>query len=222
MPYQVTIQNQTVEIPASLDEVTIGGLINLRHVNPQSPIEILDWGTSKRLILTDSLSTQRQVANTLSVIDSTIKKITDWMQTDERLRTPEKITLMGLEIVIKPDLLQSLPYWGSVMCKNIVKEQHELCEKNGVEFDATDRIPEIIAHYLYEKVTRSKYDESKANEFARDVIAKQMCMVEAIQLGNFFLLRQKHYFLGRKERLLTSLTVMSKKLVLKFSRNTGT
>lgn len=219
MPYQVSIQNQTVEIPASLDEVTIGGLINLRHVNPDSPIEILDWGTSKRLTLTDSLATQRQVANSLALIDGTIKKITDWMQTDERLRTPEKITLMGLDINIKPELLQSLPYWGSVMCKNIVKEQHEICKKKGIEFDATDRIPEIIAHYLYEKVTKSKYDEKKANEFAKDVISK-MGMVEAVQLGNFFLLKQTRYFLGKRKRWLTSLMLMNKRLGLKFSRST--
>lgn len=210
----VQINGNSYQIPQSIDEVSIGRFIKWRNMNHDSPLEVLEWGCGQDVNLLNGKDTEQEVAGVLGMIDDVSMEIVRFMQSDYRVKIPKMVTLMGMDIAVTKEMLHSLPYWGAVKCKQIAKE-----ETKGDVFEPTDRIPEIIGHYLYALVTKSKYDENKAQEFSKDIIS-EMPMIEAIQLGNFFLLKQMRFFLDIRSYLASSLILMRKRLALRFSRNT--
>ncbi|MDF3076138.1 MAG: hypothetical protein K0S09_27 [Sphingobacteriaceae bacterium] len=216
MPLSIEICKEFYVIP-TFGELTIKHLIDLRRLDQSNPLAVLRWGLDREPQLTSKPRTDREVGNALTLISELIKEVYEWMASDERVRVPKDIDVMGLVIPLNPGLLQRLPYWGTVRCKEAMQAVISTTKEG--EYDFTDKIPEIIAHYLYSEVTRSKYNEDKADELIS--IVEKLPMTTCIQLGNFFLLKQTQLFLSNKSYWLTKLTLMKKRLALKFSRSTG-
>lgn len=210
----VLLNNTPYNIPESINEVTIGRFIQFRHLDHDNPLEVLEWGIGASPVLTHNKQTENEVANCLTLIDNVANEIWRFMNSDERVRVPKTVNVLGLDIDLKADLLHSLPYWATVKCKELASAH----TKGGV-FDPTDAIPAVVGHYLYSLVTKHKYDEKRADEFANDVVM-EMPMVEAIQLGNFFLLRQMRSWSNTTTYLANRLILWRKRLGLRYSKST--
>lgn len=217
MPNRVMINGIGYEVPAGIDEVNIGSFIRLRNLKEQDYISLLNWAIPNldlSMLTTNNQKVERELTHTLTLVNALINEISDFMQSPERIKVPESVTLEGLEIKLVPGLLTSLPYWPYVQVKAIIQQE----AKKDI-FDPTDRIPEVLAHYLYSSVTRNKYNEEKAEEFIE--LVNLLPMTEAIQAGNFFFLRFRGLYLSRMNSFLTSLSLVRLRLRSKFLKSTA-
>lgn len=216
MPNRVLINGIGYEVPAGIEEVNIGNFIKLRNLKDPDYITLLNWAIPALdlgMLTTNNQKVERELTHTLALVNALIQEISDFMQSPERIKVPASIMLEGLEIALVPGLLTSLPYWPYIQVKTII--QHEAKKEF---FDPTDRIPEVLAHYLYSSVTRNKYNEEKAEEFIE--LVNLLPMTEAIQAGNFFFLRFRSLYLSRTNNFLTSLNLVKLRLRSKFLKST--
>lgn len=211
MPAQIQIDGKDYIIPIDIADVSLGKFLELRTLNYMHPYDVFVWAVGP-IPLTDNAATEKVVANVLSIVQPVIDQIVKFMNSDQRLDVPKSITIMSLTLLLNNNLINRLPYWGAVKCKEIAKEEAAKVKDKGGDkaFDYTDRIPEILGHYLYAEITRSPYNESEAEIFSREVIT-QIPMREGIKLGNFFILKQKRFFLSKKNCLLMSLRMKKHK-----------
>lgn len=206
----VKVHDEIINIPESIDDISIGRFIKLRNININNPLQLFEWTIGKSVKLIASKESQQQVANVLTLIEPVLNEVFDFMASGENLLPPDKVNVLGLDIKVTKSMIQSLPYWAAIRCKDIVQEKSKT-----EPFDATDNIPEIIAHYLYEPVTKSVYNEKKADEFIE--VINDMPMIDAIKLGNFFLLQQLRLFKNKQTSCLIRLMLMKQRLVSKYS-----
>lgn len=209
MPITIKISGEIFHIPL-FSELTIKHLIDLRKISSVKPLELMIWAFGKEPELNDSKTSKTEVTNAINLIHNLIEEITAWLESGECLLAPESVEIMGVKVVIKPDMIYNLPWWGSERTRSVISQVKDN--------DYTDFIPEVIAHYLYSIVTKSNYDEDKADDFI-DII-NEMKLTEAVRLGNFFLLKQLKYSRRSKRFWLTILMKMKYKLALMFSRST--
>lgn len=217
MPTAVKIADRVYNIPL-IEELTIKDVLALRKLDSSSHAALLRWAFGCDPVLDNSKLTERQLTNVFALIDGLIADVSAWFKSDERIAVPKTIELLGLTVKFRPGLVNELPYWGTVRCKTVIQEELELQKTETPDF--TDRIPEVLAHYLYALVTKNPYDEAKADDFIDVVMSLNMKL--AIQAGNFFLLKQLPYFQSNKDSLATRLTVMSKRLGLRFLKSLAT
>lgn len=215
MPNRVSINSIAYDIPSGIEEITIRQLISLRNLPDKDYITILNWAVpalDMAMLTTNTKQTERELTGALTLVNALLNEIFTFMQSPEKIEVPKSVTLLGLVIELKPGLLTSLPYWPYVQVKTIIQQ-----EAKKEPFDPTDRIPEVLAHYLYSSVTKSKYNEEKAEAFIE--VINEMPMIEAIQVGNFFFLKFRNLYLSRTSNFLTSLNLWRLRLAWKFSRS---
>lgn len=218
MPITLSLCDNIYSIP-TVDELTIADLLALRRIDYNKPVDVLRWGLGCEPVLHTSKLTEHQLGNVLRLIDALFNDVVTWMESDARLVVPKTLDVLGLQVKFSPGLVNQLPYWGTVRCRNAMEQEHaKQADKAGVDY--TDRIPEILAHYLYSMVTRNAYDEDKADDFIS--VTQTLNFKIAIQAGNFFLLKQIPRYQTKRDCLATRLTVMSKKLRLRFSQSLRT
>lgn len=206
----VKVHDEILNIPQSIDDVSIKRFIQLRAIDTNNPLQLFEWAIGKSIKLNASKGSQQQVSNVLTLINPVINEIYSFMASDDKLLPPNKVTVLGLDVKITKSMIQSLPYWAGIRCRDIVQSK----ASEGDNIDCTDDIPEIIAHYLYEPVTKSVYNEKKADEFIE--VINEMPMIDAIKLGNFFLLQQLKYFKNKQTSFLIRLMLTRKKLESKY------
>lgn len=203
--YSVKINNISYDnVPSSIKDVTIGRFVKFRDVMKDSPLELIYWALDCKPTFTHTETVEKELAGLLSLIDPVSKEIFAFIKSQAPGNVPESITVMGYEVKLKKGLLNDLPYWPYVVTKNIINQ-----EAKSERFDPTDRIPEVLAHYLYAAVTKSEYSEAKANDFVE--VINDIEMVPAIQLGNFFLLKHRDLFPVNKKYLSQKLKTIIKK-----------
>lgn len=199
----IKINGEMYAIPGSVDEVTIGQFVNLRSIEIND-LNIIHWAIGSKPVFKETKTINNELANAIALTNQLVIDVFSFIKSDRVMNVPKSVNVMGYEIQLKDGLLESLPYWPYEVVKTIIQN-----ESKKEVFDPTDEYPRIIGHYLYEAVTKNPYDETKAEEFIKD-IAVNVSMVEAIQLGNFFLhkfkscLSKKQQSLIRKPRMTTS------------------
>lgn len=203
--YSVKINGISYDnVPSSIDDVTIGRFIKFRDVIKTNPLELIYWAIDCKPAFTHTDTVEKELAGLLSLIDPVSKAIFAFIKANDTIDPPETIEVLGCEVKIKKGLLNDLPYWPYVVTKNIIIQ-----EAKKEPFDPTDRIPEVLAHYLYSIVTKSEYSEAKANEFVE--VVNDIAMVPAIKLGNFFLWKHRDLFPLNKQSLSQRLKMITKK-----------
>lgn len=210
MPITIKISGEIFHIPF-FEELSIKHLIELRKISSFKPLDLMSWAFGRTPELNDSKTSKTEIVNSIALIHNLIEQITEWLKSGECLLAPESVEIMGVKVIIKPDMIYNLPWWGSERTRSVISQVNDN--------DYTDFIPEVIAHYLYSIVTKSNYDEDKADDFI-DII-NEMKLTEAVRLGNFFLLKQLKYSRRSKRFWLTVLMKMRYRLGSIFSRNTG-
>lgn len=196
--YSIKIDGKTFDnIPASIDDVSIERFIRFRNFPHTNQLQMLQWALDSTAFVRHTPEVEQQVAKVFALIQPVVDEIYHFCQSGSKYDTPDAIDVLGVEVKLKNGLLNELPYWPYVVTKSIVLE-----EAKKKTFDPTDQIPRVLAHYLYSTVTKSPYDEARAEEFVE--VTGDIPMIPAIQLSNFFLL--KH---------LDSMPLKHKNLVLK-------
>lgn len=204
--YSVKINGITYDkVPSSIDDVTIGRFVKFRNFLHTDPLEMIYWALDARPVFTHTDTIEKELENLLTLVDPVKKAIYAYLKSPDKDKMPDEIEVMGVKIKLKKGLLNDLPYWPYVVTKNIIMQ-----ERVKDPFDPTDRIPEILAHYLYAEVTKSEYSEIKAGEFVE--VANEISMAPAIQLGNFFLRKHSDLFPLNKANLSAKLKTIIKKL----------
>lgn len=214
MPYSIKIDKLNLDIPSSLDEFTIGQFIELRKLPTDKDVsaEILSIFTKANIEEIRSIrynkTNEIKVQEALQLCNHIAQEIKEFNKSIKKFEVPKTVIVLDHTIKI-PDDLEKEPYWPSRKVKEVMLKTIE-AENNGKEFDFTDDIPEIIAHYLYKPWTGSDYDEYKADEFI--VAINDMKFKEAISLGNFFILRWRKLFLKNSSLWRTNLHLIKLKL----------
>lgn len=191
--YQIKINGVKYNIPQSIDEITIGKLMEFRKIDGDYS-KFLFWGIGAEPHLTEE--NEYEVTMAMGLISSLSTEIYEFFNSKEKLQLPESITVLGEEIKLTKSLINDLPYWGYERAKQVVIKHGKIYQDTEV-FDPTDDIPSILAHYLYTYCAKKQYNESEAEKFI-DVI-NDIPMKEAIQLGGFFLRKHKDLFPSNKK-----------------------
>lgn len=191
--YQIKLNGIKYDIPSSIDEITIGKLMEFRKIGDDYS-KFLFWGIGAEPHLTEEH--EHEVTMAMSLISMVSTEIYEFFNGKERLQLPESITVLGEEIKLSKGLINDLPYWGYERAKQVVIKHGKIYQETEV-FDPTDDIPSILAHYLYTYCTKRQYNESEAEKFIDEI--NDMKMKEAIQLGGFFLRKHKDLFPSNKK-----------------------
>ena len=202
--YQVKINDVNYDVPQSIEDVTIGNFIKFRNTPHTDELQVLYWAIGAKPIFRHTDTIEAELSNVFALFNPVKDEIYAFLKSVDKMKVPDTIEVLGVTVNIKQGLLNDLPYWPYVVTKNIV-----LQEGKKDPFDPTDRMPEVLAHYLYSVVTKSPYDEAKANDFIE--VANDINMVPAIQLANFFLLRHSDLFPLSKKSLAETLKKISKR-----------
>ena len=203
---KVIIQEQPYSIPKSIADISIGRFIDFRNLDPNNHLDMIHWILNSKPIFKQDKSIEIVLANVLSMAKPCIDEIYEFMNNKAKNQTPTHIEVLGETFELKKGLLNDLPYWPYVVTKSIIIKNLE-----NHNFDPTDDIPKVLAHYLYNYVTKNEYTERKAEEFI-DVI-NDINMIPAIQLGNFFLKKQQSLWQSSRSNLKTKLKLHTSKPV---------
>lgn len=221
--YAFTLNKQAYTIPEKAYELTIGQFIAIRNLKPDDELGLLTilMGEAPQVNI-QSAEEAEQLSKELSgayALIGMLKEDLDLCITSGvLLAQPKRVQLLGMDIEIKDNFVNSAPYWGYVHTKSAIQERIKFGKDEA--FDATDMIPGIIAHNLYCLVTKNSYNEEAAEKFKADVLT-EMSFIQAMQLGNFFLFQQKSLWVSRRKRLRTYLQRLKSTLVYRLLTNTA-
>ena len=218
--YSFKIGDNPYSIPESAIELTLGQFIALQGAKDELSMITALMGSVPVTNCKDEAEMQ-QLTKQLDGLYKLIKILSTDVQATVNsgllLTTPKTVTILGLTIPVKENFVQTLPYWGYVHTKQTIINRAKLGQDE--QFNATDLIPEIIAHNMYALVTKAPYNEAKAEEFIE--VVNEMNFIEAMQLGNFFLLQQKKLWSTKQKRWRMHLKLWRLRLVSKFLINTA-
>lgn len=208
-------------IPENEDEITIGQLIALRKTPPEDMITILSILSGKPLDEWQAVPyNEASFRNIAALVIPTTDAINKYFSNDNvvnRFKKPAVITIGDENIAIPEDLYKHA-YWSTRRAIMIIQEITEEL-KEGDTFDATSRIPELLAHYLYCPTFKCKYNEQRADEFI--TIINDLPINIAIPLGNFILLGLTPSYLTSRERLASMLMRTRSRLTYNLLRFLG-
>lgn len=214
--YAFTINKKAYSIPEKAAELSLGQLIELQNPN-NNELEILRILLGETITVTcandkEEKEIQRTLRGVYTLVELLKEDIDIVVSSGLLLAAPKTINVLGVELKLNDAFVRSLPYWGYVHTKQAIQQRVKLGKDE--KFDATDLIPGILSHNLYSLITKSPYNEAKAEEFI-DVI-NDLNFIEAIQLGNFFLLQQKSLWVSRGKRWRILLNKMRATLALRY------
>ena len=217
--YSFVVNKKPYAIPLSAEELTLGQYMALCEANNELDMLTALMGE----VPTTSVSSQeeaeqfgRELEGCYKLIGLLQQDIDHTIDSGLLLVAPKMVTIMGLPIVVKENFVNTLPYWGYAHTKAAITNRAKLGKDEN--FNGTDLIPDIIAHNMYALVTKSPYNEAKAEDFVE--VIKEMNWIEAMRLGNFFFLQQRKLWVSKRKRFTISLGLLKSKLVSMFLINT--
>lgn len=218
--YSFVINNKAYKIPSDSSELTLGQFIDVQNADSELSLltallgEVPVTSCEKK---SDFDKLERELQGVYKLIDLLKTDVQNVAESGLLLLRPKSVNIMGLSIPVKENFVNTLPYWGYIHTKQAILNRVKLGDNE--QFNATDLIPDILAHNMYSLVTKSPYNEAKADEFIE--VIKEMKFIEAMQLGNFFLLQQKKLWSTSQKRWRIYLNLWRAKLVSKFLISTG-
>lgn len=195
--YRIKLNNTYYDqVPESIEDVSLRRFIKLRSVNVDSPAEVIFWALDQKVDLEEADTIEKELANLFALVMPVVNDIFAFMQSATRQRQkPHSVEILGRKLSTTNMLAGKLPYWAYVATKNIIST--EAAARPDQALDVTNRYPDILAHYLYAAFTGNAYDEGEAEKFID--ITNTISMVPAIQLGNFFLMKQKALLMSKRK-----------------------
>lgn len=220
--YSFTLNKKAYTIPADVSELTLGQFIDISNLQPDDELGLLTalMKESPVINVTDSKEAKqvdRELNNVYALIELFKERLHHCLNSGELLHPPKRIDMLGLDIEIKKNFVRSLPYWGFVHTRQVI--QKNIKSGKNEQFNATQDIAGILAHNLYCLATKSPYNEKSAEEFIE--VVRECSFVQAMQLGNFFLIQQKRLWTSRRKRWIMNLNLWRLRLVSMFLTNTA-
>lgn len=188
--YAIKLNDKVYDrVPESASEVSMRRFMQLRTFDVREPLALIKWAIDdETIMLKDTAQVEREIAGLLALVDPVIAEVFDFMASKSKNDTPKTVKVMGQPLELRPGLLDDLPWWPFVVAKTIIAEESDKHLKAGGDIkklDVTDRLPEVVAHYIYTAATGRTYTEAAAGKFVDAVL--DMPFMPVIQLGNFFL-----------------------------------
>lgn len=211
MPYQVTLNKEIYFLPI-VEELSIDEFIKLAGCKRDiDKLELLLNANLSELSATPK--TTKQVSGILALIDGLEKEIEAFLKGEINPEENISFKILNTKIELDSDL-GKLPYWAMVKVKAMIKEMGD------EPFNKYEHYKNLVAHFTYCLVTKFKYNEYKAEEYANDVIGGLPFQM-VVRLGDFFLYTQHRSWMRKQDYWTTKVQMLKKKLALKFSINTG-
>lgn len=205
------IRREPIDIPESVEELTLGQFIELRKISPEDHISVLSIVGNVPLEDIYGIRFTKNFVSRLSILLQPLNESIDRYMSEgnsvERFKVPAYVKIMDKAIKVPEDIFK-YAYWSTRKGAMMVAEA---VQSDGL-IDMTDRYPELIAHYLYCPYTEMKYDEKRANEFIE--IINMLPLTVAIPLGNFIVLDLRSFWQTSYLRYLSKWMRTSKKLTL--------
>jgi hypothetical protein len=178
--HSIIINNQFYnQIPSSIEEVSIARYIKLYNTDPHNIQEVICWAVDCDIEFQCNTDVEKEYGVILKLADPVLKQIQAFMDSEEKNFMPETLDLLGHKVKITTEFLNATPNWSLLFSRRIMS-----VESGNDVLDPTDRIPEVLAHYLYSEITQMPYDEAKANMLIYAI--SQVQMKPGIQFGSFF------------------------------------
>lgn len=220
--YSFTINQKPYKIPSSASELTLGQFIEISQLRVDDELALLNILMGEPLQVETKTEKEieqvgRELKSVYKLIDLLREDLARCIQSGIFLVAPKRITILGLDIEIKENFMRSMPYWGYIHTRAAIIDRLQYGKDEN--FNATQAIPGIIAHNLYTLVTRSKYNEEKAEQFIEVVMTANF--IESMQLGNFFLLQQKKLWTSKRKRWGMNIRIWRLRLVWKLLTSMG-
>lgn len=218
--FSFTINRKPYFIPSSASELTLGQFVAINKLEPDDELGLLTILMGETPVINvqndrDAKNIGIELQNAYTLIDMLTKDLSNCISSGVLLVPPKRFDVIGMEVVVKEDLMRSLPYWGFVHTREVILSKQGKNET----FNATGDIAGILAHNLYALVTKNAYNEAKAEEFIEVIL--QCNFIQCMQLGNFFLIQQKRLWTSRRKRWIMRLNLWRLKLVSRFSASTA-
>jgi hypothetical protein len=102
-------------------------------------------------------------------------------------KLPKQTTIAGKNVRV-PKNLKIEPVGAFIAVHNIITEEHKRCAESGADFDPTDSIPQVLAHYFWLPLMGDDvpYNDEKIENGAYMQQILSMPAADAIPIANFF------------------------------------
>lgn len=175
----IKINGQSLEIPSSWDEVTVGQFIQLREsaecVNPVAKIISALTGIEYETIESMKCDVSDAVLQAINFVGN--------VPEFSKMIAPDKINIGGTDYDVIKDISEET-FGQKIMMQQKINEATEAGK------DLSVLIPFAIATYFQPIVFNEKYSGKKAEQF--ETVTSQCKIIEAFPVANFFLSRCIH------------------------------
>ena len=217
--FEFKIASKKFTIPQFAHELTLGQFVKLREkgLTVMEQLAIYCNVSADELTFNYSDKANAQLRDAFVMAALLNEDIKKYGSSAEKFITPKEVVILGKTIKIPQDL-EKEPFWPSRKVKEILEEQIKATGMNE-DFDSTDKMADVLAHYLYVPFTGMKYNEYRAEEFKEAIY--DLPLTVAVPLSNFFFLQWKRLYLTKPRLFLVNFRLWRKKLAWKFSKTTG-
>ncbi|MDX3913748.1 MAG: hypothetical protein QHC79_09430 [Pseudosphingobacterium sp.] len=225
MSIQTKIGNVTLNIPTDVSEITLGQFLDLRnwerdHNEPLGAFEVIEVLTGREQPELRSIKYTKKKAKQLqdvmaltNLLNASIQKFNT---SPAKVAIPKSVSILGSEVKVSKEL-EALPFWPTRIVKDLIISK----KKEDPQYSEVNDFDRIIAHFLYAAYTGSKYNETRAEEFA-EIVKSELKFVEGIQLGNFFLGKLSKWLMPKPKYWLLTIQLKKYRLVYRISKFLGT
>lgn len=105
----------------------------------------------------------------------------------EGKRLPRQTTIGGKAVNV-PKNLKLEPVGAFIAVHNLITEEHKRAAADGIDFDPTNIIPQVLAHYFWLPFMGEDvlYSEEKIEADAYQQQIMSMPITDAVPIANFF------------------------------------
>lgn len=177
---QIKMNGQPYDFPTLASELTLKQFFAIR--NAKSLIEEVCAITGMDKQTVANFKSPKDIANVTVLMN---QLGADLKKGFNNKTLPKNVDMAGKKISV-PKKPRLEPVGAFMAVHDIIAEEVNRCQKDGVEMDFTHRIPEILANYFYVPYTGDLYSDEKVESDDYMEAIMSIKLVDAVPIGNFF------------------------------------
>ena len=181
----IKLNNVPYNFPTELSEISLKQFFALRRskglIDEVCALTGMDRQTIQNFKDRADLEKCRLLLNTIG------QKLAEGM---EGTKLPGKTVMAGKTIKV-PRNLKLEPVGAFIAVHNLVTEEHKRCAASGADFDPTDIIPQVLAHYFWLPYMGADtlYSDERIEEESYMEKVLTIPVTDAVPIANFFFRR---------------------------------
>lgn len=184
----VKLNGQPYNFPTEVHEITLKQFFALRRakgiLDEICALTGIDRQTVANFKGRDDLNACQVLLNNLG------QKLAEGM---EGTTLPKQTTIAGKTVTV-PKNLKLEPVGAFIAVHNLITDEHKRAADEGIDFDPTNIIPQVLAHYFWLPLMGDGvlYSEEKieADDYQQQILS--MPITDAVPIANFFFRKYPH------------------------------